>query len=230
MAGRYCVGGRGLVDVVPKLLAPGEKEEVCVTIPVQLLASYSEKKAAWILEKADYELRIGNSSDQTAPAAVLSLPETVTVEQCVNICPKDNEFEATRGLYEGGAGADVPFIRLEASDVPQRTVSYSDENRAEYTTDKTGVITLEDVKSGKASVEELVAQLTIEELASFATGRHARKGESSVIGNASFSVPGAAGDTSAVCLESRGIRPVSMADGPAGLRLGRDRYFLVLHS
>lgn len=202
-----------------KLLAPGEREEVCVTIPVQLLASYSEKKAAWILEKADYELRIGNSSDQTAPAAVLSLTETVTVEQCVNICPKDNEFEETRGLCEGGAGADVPVICLETSALPQKTVQYSDENRAEYTTDKTGVITLEDVKSGKASVEELVAQLTIEELASFATGRHARKGESSVIGNASFSVPGAAGDTSAVCLESRGIRPVSMADGPAGLRL-----------
>ena len=202
-----------------KLLAPGERQEVCVTIPLQLFASYSEKKAAWMMEKADYELRIGNSSDQTVPAAILSLAETVIVEQCVNICPKDNEFKELRGLCESGAGAEVPVIRLAAAAVPQKKVPYAKENREEYTTDKTGRITLEDVKEKRASVEELVAQLSVEELASFATGRHVRKGESSVIGNASFSVPGAAGDTSAVCLESRGIRPVSMADGPAGLRL-----------
>ena len=202
-----------------KLLAPGERQEVCVAIPLQLFASYSEKKAAWMMEKADYELRIGNSSDQTVPAAILSLAETVIVEQCVNICPKDNEFEELRGLCESGAGAEVPVIRLAAAAVPQKKVPYAKENRAEYATDKTGRITLGDVKEKRASVEELVAQLSVEELASFATGRHVRKGESSVIGNASFSVPGAAGDTSAVCLESRGIRPVSMADGPAGLRL-----------
>ncbi len=202
-----------------KLLAPGERQEVCVTIPLQLFASYSEKKAAWMMEKADYELRIGNSSDQTVPAAILSLAETVVVEQCVNICPKDNEFEEMCGPCESEAGAEVPVIRLAAAAVPQKKVPYAKENREAYTTDKAGRITLEDVKAKRASVEELVAQLSVEELASFATGRHVRKGESSVIGNASFSVPGAAGDTSAVCLGSRGIRPVSMADGPAGLRL-----------
>lgn len=202
-----------------RLLAPGEREEVCVAIPLQLLASYREKNAAWMMEKADYELRIGNSSDQTVPAAILSLAETVIVEQCVNICPKDHEFAELRGLCESEAGSKVPVIRLAAAAVPQKKVMYAKENRTEYTTDKAGRLTLEDVKAKRASVEELVSQLSVEELASFATGRHARKGEGSVIGNASFRVPGAAGDTSAVCLESRGIRPVSMADGPAGLRL-----------
>ena len=40
-----------------------------------------------------------------------------------------------------------------------------------------------------------------------------------VVGNASYTVPGAAGDTSSVCKESRGIKNMILADGPAGLRL-----------
>ena len=72
--------------------------------------------------------------------------------------------------------------------------------------------------SEKATVEELVAQLLTEELAEFCVGTlRADGGE--VVGNASYTVPGAAGDTSSVCKESRGIKNMILADGPAGLRL-----------
>ncbi len=214
------------------LLAAGESCEVTVAIPLPRLASYSEKQAAWILEKGDYIVRIGNASDKTAPAAVLRVEENVTAEQCVNICPQDRAFDELRGLSGAAEGkkegetpdgresdAGLTVITVSAEDLPKKNVRYEKEAREELCTDRTEIITLADVKAKRVSVEELVAQLSVEELASFATGRHVRKGETSVIGNASFGVPGAAGDTSAVCLESRGIRPVSMADGPAGLRL-----------
>jgi beta-glucosidase len=40
-----------------------------------------------------------------------------------------------------------------------------------------------------------------------------------VVGNASYLVPGAAGDTSSILKETRHIRNIILADGPAGLRL-----------
>ncbi len=90
--------------------------------------------------------------------------------------------------------------------------------RKEYHTDKTDKITMQDLLSEKATVEELVAQLSTEELAEFCVGTlRADGGE--VVGNASYTVPGAAGDTSSVCKESRGIKNMILADGPAGLRL-----------
>ena len=95
--------------------------------------------------------------------------------------------------------------------------------RKEYHTDKTDKITMQDLLSEKATVEELVAQLSTEELAEFCVGTlRADGGE--VVGNASYTVPGAAGDTSSVCKESRGIKNMILADGPAGLRLQPHRW------
>lgn len=81
-------------------------------------------------------------------------------------------------------------------------------------------LTLKDVKEGKATVEELAAQLTVEELAQLTVGieRRADNG-TQVVGNAANLVPGAAGETSSVLLKDRGIFPLILADGPAGLRL-----------
>ena len=45
------------------------------------------------------------------------------------------------------------------------------------------------------------------------------EGKDNVIGNASATVPGAAGDTSSIIWESRGVKNLILADGPAGLRL-----------
>ena len=46
-----------------------------------------------------------------------------------------------------------------------------------------------------------------------------REDNGSVVGNASDQVPGAAGDTSTILADTRGIPGIIMADGPAGLRL-----------
>lgn len=203
------------------LLQPGESCETTVEIPLRRLASYSEEKASWILEKGDYILRVGASSKETTPAAVLQVPEEILSVACTNICPKDSTFEEKKNC---GRKADaketqgLPVVVLTQKDLAAVKTSYQEERR-EMTTAITDKLTLEDVLTGKAALEDLVAQLSVRELASYAVGRHVEAGEDSVIGNASLSVPGAAGDTSTICTESRNIPSVSMADGPAGLRL-----------
>ncbi len=108
-------------------------------------------------------------------------------------------------------------VIFDTTAIAQKTVVYQG-MRKEYHTDKTEKITMQDILSEKATVEELVAQLLTEELAEFCVGTlRADGGE--VVGNASYTVPGAAGDTSSVCKESRGIKNMILADGPAGLRL-----------
>lgn len=81
-----------------------------------------------------------------------------------------------------------------------------------------GNFTLDDVKAGKATLDELVSQLTIEEMADMCVGTLRRDDGSIVVADA-FSVPGAAGDTSSIIKESRKVENLIMADGPAGVRL-----------
>ena len=199
-------------------LAPGETETLKLTFKARQMASYSQEKAAWVLECGDYRIRVGASSRDTKLAAVVRLTQSVITEQLRNLFPLDqpvDEIKAPAPAERGGY--DVPVLFLLDGDVEKVTVEYSGE-RAPYTTDKTEKITAADVLAGKATAEELAAQLSIEELAEFCVGTM-RAAEGSVIGNASYTVPGAAGDTSAVALESRGVVNMILADGPAGLRL-----------
>ncbi len=81
-------------------------------------------------------------------------------------------------------------------------------------------LTLDDVRMGKCSIRELVAQLSVEELANLCVGTFRMHTQTeSVVGAASACIPGAAGDTSGLLKDSRKIGQVIMADGPAGLRL-----------
>ena len=76
--------------------------------------------------------------------------------------------------------------------------------------------------NGKATLDDLTAQLTIRELAALTVGaERGGLGSVSTVGAASGSVPGAAGDTTMEMADSRGITNLVLADGPAGLRLSK---------
>ena len=214
------------------LLAPGEAETVELTFALKDMASYSEKEAAWILEPGEYVIRVGNSSRTTHIAAVLTVDAEKKTEQLKNLFNGDKELKEISGkgqkayTYEAEAEElkNAERIAVPADAVEMRTVVYQEE-RPILTTDKTEKLTIQDVIDGKATVEELTAQLTVEELADLCVGtlRSGMGGDSegkdNVVGNASATVPGAAGDTSSIIWESRGVKNLILADGPAGLRL-----------
>ncbi len=208
-------------------LAPGASETVTVRFPVKTMASYCETHACYVLKPGKYFVRVGEDSRSTHVAAALELPEKKIVSQLQNKAVLDEEMEMLHptGAPYGYAGeeaekAAAPVILLDPAQIPTETITYSGAP-AEMTTDKAETITMTDVLTGKATLEELVAQLTVEEMADLCIGtaRGSGIGANSNLGMASNAVPGAAGDTTSNLIESRGIPNIALADGPAGLRL-----------
>lgn len=208
------------------LLKPGESEAMILTFAIKEMASYSEADAAWVLEKGDYVIRVGSSAGNTEVAAVLTLAEEVKTQIGKNLFPLDIQLKeikpdttAAKTAYEKnseGLGR-VYHGSIQSSCIKAEHMVYQGK-REEYKTDREKKLTVQDVKNGDCTVEELVAQLNVEEMADMCVGT-LRAGEGNVVGNASYTVPGAAGDTSSILKVSRGIKNMILADGPAGLRL-----------
>ena len=208
------------------LLKPGESEAMILTFAIKEMASYSEADAAWVLEKGDYVIRVGSSAGNTEVAAVLTLAEEVKTQIGKNLFPLDIQLKeikpdttAAKTAYEKnseGLGR-VYHGSIQSSCIKAEHMVYQGK-REEYKTDREKKLTVQDIKNGDCTVEELVAQLTVEEMADMCVGT-LRAGEGNVVGNASYTVPGAAGDTSSILKGSRGIKNMILADGPAGLRL-----------
>ena len=68
-----------------RALAPGEAENVSCTFTLPEMAAYDAETASYILEAGDYLVRVGISSAENAPAAVLHLGKTVTTLQAKNV-------------------------------------------------------------------------------------------------------------------------------------------------
>lgn len=208
------------------LLKPGESETMILTFAIKEMASYSEADAAWVLEKGDYVIRVGSSARSTEVAAVLTLAEEVKTQIGKNLFPLDIQLKeikpdtaTAKAAYEKnseGTGR-VYHGSIQPSCIKAEHMVYQGK-REEYKTDQGKKLTVQDVKNGDCTVEELVAQFTVEEMADMCVGT-LRAGEGNVVGNASYTVPGAAGDTSSILKGSRGIKNMILADGPAGLRL-----------
>ncbi len=211
------------------LLAPGESQTLCITWPLSCMASYDPEEAAWVLEAGTYYVRVGNSSRNTHVAAALVLEGTARTEQLKNCLPLDCEMEelscagAVPYTYEGEAEEKANAVRIliDAGQIPCRTAVYRGENGTIPAKETAEKITADDVKAGRNTLDELVSQLTVEEMAALCVGT-ARDGQGeSIVGAASAVCPGAAGDTTSLMIGDRDVRNMVLADGPAGLRLSR---------
>ena len=79
------------------LLAPGEKEDIKIRIPLRNLASYSENAGGYILSKGDYGVRIGTSSRDTKPVCKIRLEQTALTEQVLVELPLTELWRKRRG-------------------------------------------------------------------------------------------------------------------------------------
>ena len=180
-------------------LKPGEEQELKLTFDLRDLASYDAEGARWILEAGDYVLRLGTSSVDTVPVAIVRLDDETCVMQVKNLLgtPDFTDWKPeTRAAEEL---PELPVLSVNAVDFATKTVTY-------------------DVRE---DVDPLIESLSDEELCYLSIGAfNPSLGALSIIGNASQSVAGAAGESTGL-LKDKGIPTMVMADGPAGLRLAR---------
>jgi len=179
-------------------LAPGATETVKITFSLKEMASYDEEAAAWILEKGNYVIRVGNSSVDTQIAALAVLDRTVTTLKAKNTCGKPDftDWKPEREI-PSVMDAAIPVLVADCAALEGSEVNYNLPHE----------------------IDELVKGLTDEQLAYANIGEFS--GSMSIIGQASKQVAGAAGESTS---QAPGIPAMVMADGPAGLRLSQQFY------
>ena len=174
-------------------LAPGESETLTVPYTLRDAASYDEAYSAWILEQGDYTVLVGHT-----PAVTLRLDGTVKLRQLRHALGKPAwaDWKPERAAEAGRAET---VIEVSADSFTTETAVYD----------------------APAEVDPEIAALNDEELITLNIGAFDPKGGvASMVGNASMSVAGAAGETAHV----RSLPFLVMADGPAGLRISREYY------
>lgn len=159
------------------VLAPGAKETVTVTIPVQTLASYEEATASYILEPGKYYVRVGNSSRATCVAAAVEVAKEIRTRQLKNLLgtvpegfEKLSKTGATPISYENEEAekAAAKVLALDPAAITCETATYSGDYVSAQP--KPG-LTLMDVAAGKGTVEELAATMDLEDLCRLVCGQ-----------------------------------------------------------
>lgn len=185
------------------LLESGAECRLEMSFGLSDFASYDEERASYVLEKGMYVIRVGNSSVNTEIAAVATLEETVTTLKTRNCLGKPDfadiksEHFKPESIPEG-----ITTITLSAGDFEKREVSFDNE----------------------VQIDSRIKSLTDEELSFMQIGNFDPNAKGlSIIGNAATHLAGAAGETTSQ-LTSKGIRPLIMADGPAGIRISLKYY------
>lgn len=195
-----------------KLLSPGEAETVTITVPVKALASYEERRHAWVTGQGVYGLFVGNSSRNLTLCAGLEVEADAVVEQAVPICPLQEPLDELVRPDDSAAAFETAWREeLAARKLPVLPLKAAAERQAAY-----------EPSEALRKARSLAERLTEEELIHMVVGEVSKgQGSESALGAASISIPGAAGETSAILEERYGVPGLPMADGPAGLRLSR---------
>lgn len=179
-------------------LKAGMAGEVTISFKLSDLASYDTEKAAYVLEAGQYVIRVGSSSVDTTVAAVIELDEDALVTKVRNCLGTPDFTDWKPEKKQNAAVENVPVLKVQAADICQTQVEYD----TEY------------------EIDPKVAALTDEQLALLNVGDfNPKAGALSIIGNASTSVAGAAGETTG---KVKDFPVLIMSDGPAGLRLAPD--------
>ena len=223
----YCKAPQGKLGKPAKVLCgyektnclnPGESQIIKIDVDEYSMASYDDSgvtgyKSCYVLEAGDYEILVGNSVKKCESVFTYQLDDTVVVEQLSEVmCPDDDNLTI---LKPGAKKADGSYEKVYVpSQKPTVDLGKRIEENLPKTMEITGDvgITLQDVHAGKSSVEEFVAQLSVEELAQIVRGEgmsnpRVTKGTASAFGGLSDS------------LFNYGIPAACTADGPSGLRM-----------
>ena len=199
-----------------KELVPGESQKLSIKVPFYQISSYDETgvtgyASSYVLEQGEYLFYAGNSVREAKPVGSFELKENRLIEKLQQALAPVEEFRRLKP-QDTGTG-DLVFEREQ---VPVRAQSPESRRLRQlpveiaYTGDKG--YCLSDVKKGKVTMKEFIAQLSDEDLACIIRGEgmgspKVTPGTAAAFGGVSES------------LKSFGIPCGCCSDGPSGMRL-----------
>ncbi len=201
-----------------KLLQPGETQEIRITVNKYMCSSFDDSgvtgyKNSYILEKGEYKFCLGTSVKKcdVVFSKLLEKDEVLRTLTEVMAVKEEMVFDRFRAEERNGkislAKEKVPASSTNLKEIILRNLP----SGKEMTGDKG--YKLKDVKSGKVSMDDFVAQLDLTELEAISRGEGLMNSSLGAEGNA-----GVLGGV-LVSLRDKGIPPMTTTDGPSGIRL-----------
>ena len=196
-------------------LAPQEEQVVEIAVDISKLASYDDSgvtgnKSCYVLEAGEYKFYVGSDVRSAEYACSFEQGEDLVTERLIQSLAPVESFERIKPVCEGGAfsiGREaVPVSEVDES---ARRLEKLPKEIA-YTGDKG--IKLWDVKNGKNTMDEFIAQLSDYDLSCIIRGEgmgspRVTAGTASAFGGVSENLNGF------------GIPAGCCSDGPSGMRL-----------
>ena len=197
-------------------LAPGQTQTITFGIPVSALASYDDSgrtghKNCFVLEEGAYRFYCGSDVRSAEPASgSLDIPETRVISEHWQMLAPHTEYNRIipeirdEKVYE--SSEPVPMNEIDTDEI----IAEQMPEEIPYTGDRG--IKLADVKSGKNSMDEFIAQLSDEDLACIIRGEG--MGSPKVTPGTTSAFAGVSEN-----LIGFGIPSCCTSDGPSGMRL-----------
>lgn len=193
-------------------LVPGESQQITLQFDICNMACYDDcgktgYPFAWVLEGGEYNIYVGQNVRDAKQSFAFSLDKTRLVKQCVQALAPIEEFD--RMINQNG---NIGFEKatLKQYDLAER-INQNLPKALEITGDK-GIM-LQDVASGKNTLDEFIAQFDEKALTEIVRGEGFASPKATYPGTASCF----AGVTKA--WNDKGVPVVTTCDGPSGIRM-----------
>lgn len=199
-----------------KLLKPNESEKLTVFIDDYSLTSYDDcgdtgNRFCYVFEEGEYDFYLGNNVRDAEKIFTYFNEKTTVYAEHKQVAAPQESFEILCAREEDGKRVDkIKNSYTQKYDLGARILNNLPKDIVQ--TGDVG-IKLSDVKNGKNTLEEFVAQLSLDELEAITRGDYKMDSPLGVKGNA-----GAFGGV-LESLREKGVKPVITTDGPSGIRL-----------
>ena len=197
-------------------IEPNGSQKVTMSVDLYQLTSYDDcgstnNASSYVTQKGEYDFYVGKNVRDTEKVFTYYQESTELWEQLKQVCAPKTDFLVWRAEEKhGNYFLGTKMVAKEKYDLATRILNNLPAD-IEQTGDKG--IKLQDVKDGKATLGEFVAQLNNIELEAITRGDYKI--------NSPLGAPGNVGVYGGVLesLRDKGIKPICTTDGPSGIRL-----------
>ena len=187
-------------------LPPKKTETIDFIIPFYTLSSYDEKSASYILQQGEYRFFLSDCVRDGKEIGSIKCKEK-TIKKLEHICTVKDTFKTVEDIFTSSFRYDLKQRILDR--FPEEIKRTANKN-----------YTLYDVKSGKISLKDFIAQLNDDELEALTRGDFIMHSPLGASGNAG--VFGGVTES----LRAKGVPVLTCTDGPTGIRLTAKRSLL----